>query len=610
MQWASFWRELKQRKLVQWGLGYLAASLVLVQLADFLSDTFTWQPAVLRVMTVLLGFAFLAVLVFAWYHGERGHQTVRPSELLILALIAIAAGLTSWRLAQPPAQAADVAATDPVGDVTPVQFIDDGRKSVAVRPFSNIGDDPANEYFSDGITEDIIARLSQVGGLRVISRTSVMQYKKTDKTIRQIGQELGVEYVLEGSVQRSNDDVRIIAQLIDANTDEHVWSGIFDRKIQDILAVQGEVAQQIATELSAELTPNVLADLRQSPKVDPEAYTLYLKGLDIAKSDAPAERAKALEFFDSAIAKDSTFVPAYAAIAETMVPPSMGLSDVPNPPENPAFVHKRIWIEQRGKRPEFRTIEMDSAAHAGDFERAERAAREAIDANPNYARAHQRYGMILARTGRHEEGLSELNRARRLDPRSPAVNGDLGELLYAVGRFDDAIEQLQRTVALDSSSAMAHANLGLAYHAKGRQQEAIAELQRAQILAGWNTALRSMIDGHLGFVHAAAGQTEEARTILEDLRDNERLPAASLAIILTGLGETEEAIQMLEKAVADRSMMLVRPNVTRALESLQSDPRVGALLKMVRPPGRPGGGRSGPPQPPATPDSASRTRRR
>ncbi|MGH7554686.1 MAG: hypothetical protein ACREMQ_16915, partial [Longimicrobiales bacterium] len=241
MHWASFWRELKQRKLVQWGLGYLAASLVLVQFADFLSDTFAWQPAVLRVMTVILGFAFLAVLVVAWYHGERGHQTMRPSELLWLALIAIAAGLTSWRLAQPPVQAADLAANDLVGDVTPVQSMNDARKSVAVRPFSNIGEDPANEYFSDGITEDIIARLSQVSGLRVISRTSVMQYKKTDKTIRQIGQELGVEYVLEGSVQRSNDDVRIIAQLIDANTDEHVWSGIFDRQIQDILAVQGEV---------------------------------------------------------------------------------------------------------------------------------------------------------------------------------------------------------------------------------------------------------------------------------------------------------------------------------------------------------------------------------
>ncbi len=606
MRWASFWRELRERKLVQWGIGYVAAALVVLQLTDLLSGTFGWPAPVLRVLTVLLAFTFLAVLVLAWYHGERGHQRMHTPELLLLALIAIVAGLVSWRLARPPAETANPTASSGASGAVPVMLerLDDDRPSIAVRPFTNIGGDPANEYFSDGITEDIIARLSQIGGLRVISRTSVMQYKTTDKTIRQIGQELGVEYVLEGSVQRSDEDVRIIAQLIDASTDVHVWSQIFDQRINDILAVQSEVAERIAAELKAQLTPTVLADLRDNRSVDPAAYTLVLKGREAARGGDAEGRARAIILFDSAIAKDSSYVGAYSALAEAMVPATIGTDEGPPAPEYPRVTEAIDRAMSRHGRAEFHLLELDRAARSWDFARAEAQATRAIHANPNYSRAYHHRGMILARTGRYAEALEQLTRAQKLDPRSAVVNADLGELLYAMGRFDDAIAQLRHTLELDSRSPLARMNLGLAYQAKGMHDEAVRELRRARALAQ-NGPFAPMVEGALGFALATGGRVDEARRMLKEMSDKPRPPSGAIVQVLVGLGETGPAIAWFEKAVAEHSRTLLRPHVNRALERLREDPRFAEIMKTAGwPDSIPSGGR-----PPPGPRGSSRTRR-
>lgn len=594
-------QQLKERKLVQWALGYLAGAWVLLEFADFLGSTFTWPNEVLRVLTVVLGFAFLAVLVVAWYHGEKGHQRMAPTELLLLSMLASAAAVVSWRVVATPA-AADVIASDS-SNLAPMIAQVDGRKGIAVRPFTNMSADPENEYFTDGITEDIIARLSQIENLRVISRTSVMQYKNTDKTIRQIGRELGVEYVLEGSVRRTQNQVRIVAQLIDASTDEHVWSQTYDRDIRDILAVQSEVAEEIGSALKAELSPSVLADLREQPTVDPEAYRLVLEGRHAARSDAAAERARAAELFDEAIARDSSIAPvAYSAMVESVLPVSVSVGGPPAPPPNPKVeealrraqvIHVRV--------PEIEVLGAHRAMEQFDFTRAEEAARRAIEANPNYAPAHHWYGMLLGRTGRGEEALKHLRIAQGLDPHSAAINADLGELLYSLGRFDESIAQLEKTIALAPDQPVAHMNLGLAYHGKGDHEDALVHLRRAAELAPGN----AMVQGYLGYVLAKTGQQDEARRMIEEMTRARRHggTAGAVAQVLAGLGETERALDYLDQAMKERSAVLLSPRVLRSLDGLKSNPRFAEIMRL----GVPGAGRTRAPANPS--DTAARQRR-
>lgn len=599
MKPGSFVREMKERKLVQWAFGYLAGAWVLIEFSDFLAGTFDWHIAVLRVLTVILGFAFLAVLVVAWYHGEQGHQRMTSTELLILTTLIVAAALVSWRVALPAVDTGAAAQTLGAGrgesDLAPLltRAPEDGRKSIAVLPFANMSAEPQNEYFSDGVTEDIIARLSQIDGLRVISRTSVMQYKNTDKNIPRIGRELGVDYVLEGSVRRTENEVRIVAQLIDARTDEHVWSETYNRGLRDILAVQSDVAEHIGVALKTELSPGVLADLREQQKVDPVAYQYYLQGLQTSRNPEPTAQTKAAELFEAAISRDSTLVIAWSALAETMAPPHVDFVERPAGPENPELeVTLRKAMESHARAPGVQTLVFRRAFKEWDFEKAEAAAKRAIAEHPNNAHGHRGYGAILARSGRYEEALKQTQMALSLDPMSAEVNVELGELLYAMGRFDEAIAQLRKAVEMDPRSGIAHMNLGLAYHAKGMRQEAVTELRQAVALSNQNPNVR----GYLGYVLASTGDTAEAARILTELQAHDRRhqSASAIAQVLTGLGETEKALDWLQKAVDERTAVLLSPRVNRSMEALQSHPRFAEIMRFTRSPVRRSGASPGP----------------
>jgi tetratricopeptide (TPR) repeat protein len=406
--------------------------------------------------------------------------------------------------------------------------------------------------------------------------------------------------VLEGSVQRHEDRVRITAQLIDARNEGHLWADSYDREVRDILAVQSEVAEVIAGQLSAELTPGTLAELRDTAQVDPEAYNLFLQGRQIARSEEPAEVAKGVELLGSAIARDSSMVGAYTALAEVLVPTTIGLGEAPLPPEPPAIEGALNRALATHPRAEIHTFVARRAIEDWDFEKAEAAARRAVEANPNYARGQHWYGLLLARTGRQSEGLEHLRAALSIDPRSPQLNADLGELLYAMGRFDEAIAQLQETLALDSTSASAYLNLGLAYSAIGQHDQAVAALRRAAQLERGNPT----VQGYLGFVLADAGQTEEANRILHDMENSRRPPASAIAQILTGLGQAEQALQWLEKAANERSSILLSPRVVRSFDELRDDPRFERIMKIAA-----GAGAVRPPARGALPDSTVRRRR-
>ena len=577
----SFGERLRERKVVQWALGYGAFALVVLELTDFLGDAFDWPVLFARVITVVVAFGFLAALVVAWHHGEHGHQRVRASEVLLLSVIALLGGSVAWWVGaraadEAAAEAGAAGAADPA--VTPVAgVVEDGRTGLAVLPFRNFGGDPADEYFTDGMTEDIIAELSRAAGLRVISRTSVMQYKGVDKPIPEIGRELGVDVILEGSVRRENERVRIVAQLIDARTDEHLWTETYDRETRDILELQREVAQAIATALSELLGPEVrLADTGDRPRVDPEAYNLYLRGRQLAASASPADRERGSELLGEALARDSNVAVAITGMAEALMPMATGEApEVPRPPALDSVI--RAAMERIPQAAQRTTIVLRRALDAGDFPRAEEAARRALQENPNQPQTHRWYAMLLGRMGRHDEALEHLRSAQNLDPHSLVIATDIGDMLYAAGRTDEAIRQYEQVLRRHPEFVPARTSLGLALNAAGEQERAVAELRRAAEQSENNPNVL----GSLGYVLAVAGQVEEARALVDSLQkvSGRRLPAAAIAHVHAGMGNVEEALKWLERSSGEHSSAILSPRLQRDLEMLRNDPRFAAMLQ-------------------------------
>lgn len=550
--------KLRERKMVQWAVAYGAGALVLLEIADFLADAFDWPTVTLRVITVVVAFALLAVLVIAWYHGEKGHQRVRAVEMLLLALIASAgAGTVWWVGTRAVAEETAGAGSDPADTlITAVDRPADGRTGVAVLPFVNITGDGAHASFADGMTEDLIAELAREPGLRVISRTSVMQYKDTDKNIPLIGRELGVDAVLEGSIQVAGDQVRITAQLIDARTDEHLWAQTYDRSISDILRVQSEVARDISENLRESLGADVeLVARTERPEVDPAAVEFMMQGRELASSDAPADRARAAALFEQAVARDSNLVSAVAELAEISLPADMDPMDAPAAgpvPDPKVRALVRRAMERMPDLPAFQTFEIRSALEDNDLAQAEAAARRAVEANPNNVSAQRYLALLLGRHGRFDQALQHLEAAQALDPHSHTLGTDIGEMLYAAGRHDAAIAQLEGVLQKHPRHVPARIGLGLAYQAKGNHERAIEELHRAAEQSHQNP----LVLGTLGWVLAAQGEVAEARSLVDSLRNSPALHGAgsvAIAQILMGLGEVEEAARWLQGEASGRA---------------------------------------------------------
>lgn len=592
MRFTQIWKELTERKLVQWAVGYLAGAWVILEFADFLRDAFNWPATVLRVLTVVFAFGFFAAVVVAWFHGEKGHQRMGITEMLLLAIIAVAGGAVSWRVGTTPpapATAGSSGSGNPSGVATPVADrprtgLPSSDRAIAVLPFRNIGGEAEDEFFSDGITEDIISRLSRVRGLRVISRTSVMQYRDTEKNLRQIGQELGVDVILEGSVQRTPDKVRVVARLVDAHTDETLWSDTYNRDLKDILVIQSDVAERIAERLKATFPARRLAGLGGDTTVDPEAYTLYLRGRHLANSRSAADVERAAQLFEAAIARDSSLAAAWTALAENFTPAGAGA--LVNTPESLDSARVTETIRKALARlpdaPELHTaLLVRRAVVDRDFAGAQVAAQKAVDANPNYAAAHHWNGVLLVRNGQTDAGIEELRAAQSLDPLSNAVAVDLGEALYAAGRYPEAITQLQQALVRDSTLTTARLDLGLAYLAQGDSGEAVAQLERAHRAAPSN----SIIDGYRGYVLARTGQVAAARRILAALQersDRQRVPPSAIAQVYAGLGDTDRALEWLQRAVSQRTSLVLSPRFEQSFAGLRTDPRFQAILEQAK----------------------------
>ena len=452
-------------------------------------------------------------------------------------------------------------------------------RTVAVLPFLNLGSDPDNEYFADGITEDVIAQLSKLPALRVISRASVMRFKSREAGLPEIATQLGASVVLDGSVRRAGQRVRIVAQLIDAATDQHLWAETYDRDLIDIFAIQSDVALQIATALQAGLTADERSRLGKPPTDDLDAYQLYLQGRHCVVRFTTEGMRKGIGFFDRAIGRDPDFALAYAGIAMAYL--ELGETGSMNPLE--AFRRAQEVVDKALERdPNMGDVhgmngQLKVLRHF-DWPGAEAEFKLALTLNPSSADTYDFYGRMCAALERYDEALTLLQRAKELDPM--AHRSDLSTLLLRAGRYPEALAAAKAAVDFDPLYDRGVATLGWAYLKNDMPAEGIAALERAVALSPGNTGWL----GQLGEAYALAGRPRDARRILDRLNllsRDEYVSPYHIAYIHTGLGELEAAIDWLDRAFKEQSGAVYAVKSSFLFAPLRGHPRFLALLRKM-----------------------------
>ena len=454
-------------------------------------------------------------------------------------------------------------------------------RSLAVLPLENVSGDGSQDYFADGMTDALIARLAQISTLRVISRTSVMTYKNVRRPLAEIARDLNVDAVIEGSVSRAGERIRVTAQLIDARNDKRLWSGSYDEDIRDTLVLQSRVTRAIAGQLRATLNPQEQLTLAKSRTVDPDAYEAYLKGRFFWNKRTGEGLRTAIDYFKRAITIDPSYAEAYAGLADSYAVAGDWKYGVLPPldafPKATAAAAKALVLDASlGEAHASLAYALD--LYGWDWVAAETEYKQAIQLNPGYATAHQWYSWHLFMVGRDDDALIELRRAESLDPLSLIINADIADALCVAHRYDEAVEHSEKTLKMDANFAVGHYELGQALAQKHMYDRAIVEFQRAIELSGHSGAF----DSNLGYAYAVSGRKEEALKIVDELES--RHPTnysvqADIALIYVGLDDRDEAINRLNKAFDARfkASILRRP----AFDPLRSDPRFQDLLRRM-----------------------------
>jgi TolB-like protein/DNA-binding winged helix-turn-helix (wHTH) protein/Flp pilus assembly protein TadD len=454
-------------------------------------------------------------------------------------------------------------------------------RSLAVLPLENLSGDAGQEYFADGMTDELITRLGQISRLRVISRTSAMTYKGTRKPMPQIANELNVDAVVEGSVLRSGERVRITAQLIQLPADKHIWSESYEGDIGDALALQNRVARTIAEQVRATLNRQEQAALQTSKTVRPEAYDAYFKGRYFWNKRTGDGLRKAIEYFTLAIEKDPSFAAAHSGLADAYALSGDWEYGILSPQDafarSSAAAAKALALDdQLAEAHTSRAFALD--LYAWDWDAAESAYRRALALNPGYATAHQWYAWHLMVMGRTADGIGQLKTAESLDPLAPILTADLADALCIAHLYDDSLRQSRAALELHPNFAVAHYQMGQTLVQLHRPDEAIAEFRKAIALGGDNATFTS----NLAHAYAVSGRTEEAMKLLTELKDRHtgQSPTdASVALIYVGLGDNDQAMAWVEKAYQARfnPSILLRP----AFDPIRADPRFRNLWARI-----------------------------
>lgn len=579
---SRFWKRLRERKMVQWALAYLAGVWLVVQIVDVFGQNLGWPGWIFRSAVAALAVGFLAAMVVAWYHGERGRQRMSGVELALLAGILAMAGAAVMVVRGDPPGLEPPGLRDGAPDVAPAGRID-AAGTVAVLPFANLSGDPEVEGFVRGIHDDLLTQLSMLGALRVISRTSVERYRETERTIPEIGRELGASWILQGGIQRSGDRIRMNAQLLDAEADVHVWAERYDLRltVENIFQIQADLARNIASALQAELSPEEETQLGRAPTEDLEAYNHYRTGRHLADRRSTESLGLAVVHFQRAIELDPTYGRAYAGMADAYT--QMGTWGlIPGDEAFPAA--------SDAARNALRVDPLlgDAWASLGyihywydwDWEAAESAFRRAIELSPSYSTAHHWYSLLLVTLNRFGEARAALDRAVELDPLSRIIRTIKGRLHWLSGEADHAVEEHRRALELDPAYAVGHMWLGLAHESLGEVGEAVRHYGRAAELDRESPVLLA----GLARAHVLSGEAGRAMELLEDLRrrgGGESPVPFWTAVVHAGLGRRDAAFDELELAFRSRDGWLTEVGVTPLLEPIRPDPRYAALLRRL-----------------------------
>jgi TolB-like protein/DNA-binding winged helix-turn-helix (wHTH) protein/Flp pilus assembly protein TadD len=452
--------------------------------------------------------------------------------------------------------------------------------SIAVLPLANLSRDPEQEYFSDGMTEELITELSQIRSLKVISRTSVMHYKGSDKPLPQIARELNVDGIIEGAVLRSGDRVRITAQLIYGPSDTHLWAKSYEGDLHEVLTLQSEVAQAIAREVQTTITPQEQTRLATARPVNPDAYVLYLKGRYEWNKRTEEGLKRSLEYFQQAINLDSTYALAHSGVADSYsaLGDSSFLPGTEVYPKSRAAALRAFELDKNLAETQASLAQV--SLHNFDWADALSGYQTAIQLNPNYASAHHWYALALAYTGRSEEAIREIQQARTLDPLSARINANVVLVLYLGRQYDRAIVEAHKALELEPKDASTHGYLGRVYLIKGLHREAHAEFET---LLSLNRADSGVLPG-LANAFAAVGNRQEALGILGELKQQSKQEYISpfyLAMVYSVLGERGEALALLQKGLEVHDGAMVQLKVEPMLDPLRPDPRFQDLLRRM-----------------------------
>jgi len=581
----NFFAELKRRNVYKVAVAYIVVGWALSQGIAQVFPVFDVPNWVIRLIVVLIIVGLPVALALAWMF-ELTPQGIKRTEtadampaatrkkkyvwiyvVVIGALLSIGLFFLGRYTAISGAPRQSEAATVP-------------QKSIAVLPFDNLSRDPDNAYFAEGVQDEILTRLAKVADLKVISRTSTQHFKSAPDNLPEIAKQLGVTNILEGSVQKAADQVRVNVQLINAMTDAHVWADTYDRKLTDIFAVESEIAKAIAGTLQAKLTGAEKSSIAKAPTANPEAYELYLKGRFFWNKRTGTDLRKAIDYFNQAIAKDPNHALAYVGLADSYLLLSSYAAVSPAESLPPARSALKKALELDDSLAEAHASFGLLATLELDLHRALDELKRAVELKPNYATAHHWLSLAHLTLAQFDSAISEAKRAIELDPLSLVINADTSWIYFSARRYDEAEAQVRKTLEIDSQFFLAHYYSGEVLQFKGHLSEAIAEFQKAFELNNDPYSL-----GMLGQAYARNGQKDEAQKILARLNEEAKshyVAPYALALVQIALGDKDRAIGKLEHAYQEQETnYLFAIKVDPMLDDLRGDPRFEALVQKI-----------------------------
>ncbi|MEY2555614.1 MAG: hypothetical protein QOF93_758, partial [Verrucomicrobiota bacterium] len=582
----NFFSELKRRNVYKVAVAYAVVGWLVIQISSTVLPTFHAPEWVVQTLVVLVALGFPIALVLAWAF-EATPEGIKRTEVADAMPAELGRKKRAWIY---------VAI---VGGMLSVGLFFLGRygfqnmnssmtelpaKSIAVLPFDNLSGDPNNAFFAEGVQDEILTRLAKVADLKVISRTSTQRFKSAPSDLRDIAKQLGVAHILEGSVQKSSDQVRVNVQLINALTDAHLWADTYDRKLIDIFSVESEIAKTIADTLQAKLTGSEKTAMSKKPTANPEAYELYLKGRFFWNKRTSQDLPKSVDYYKQAIAKDPNYALAYAGLADAYVLyPDYGVgAPAEFYPMAKEMATKALSLESTLGEPHaalglaYTNFDRDFAKAIAEFERS-------IQLNPNYATAHQWFDTPLQATGQVDRAIAESRKAIELDPLSLIVNADLAFIYLNARRFDEALAQSRKTLEIDPNFHVVREYLGEALQFKNQLAEALSEFRAAAAVATDEPFTNAL----LGQACARAGLRDEAQKILAHLEEQSRtkfVTGWSLAVVRLALGDKDGAAAALQSAYDQHAPEILILKYDPLFDDLHGDPRFEALVqKIVRP---------------------------